>query len=99
MDACYVEKGWMINNKLYMISGQGRDLAHLLNFFNSRVFNKVILASANLTGGKGVDFIEKIVAPLPTECNLTTTDDETTPHRLYTFYQLTDDEIKYIENQ
>ncbi|MBQ8169645.1 MAG: class I SAM-dependent DNA methyltransferase [Bacteroidales bacterium] len=97
MDACQVEKGWMINNKLYMISGC--NLTHLLNYFNSRLFNKVILSGANLTGGKGVDFIERIAVPLPAECDLTTTDNDTTPQRLYAFYQLTEEEIKFIENQ
>ena len=97
MDACLVEKGWMINNKLYMISGC--NLTHLLNYFNSRLFNKVILSGANLTGGKGVDFIERIAVPLPAECDLTTTDNDTTPQRLYAFYQLTEEEIKFIENQ
>ena len=97
MDACRVEQGWMINNKLYMISGS--NLTHILNFFNSKLFNKVILSSANLTGGKGVDFIEKIVVPSPAECDLSTADDSSTPHLLYAFYKLTNDEINYIENQ
>ena len=61
MDACMVDKGWMVNNKLYMISGSY--LNHLINFLNSKLFNKIILTTANLTGGKGVDFLEKVIVP------------------------------------
>ncbi len=50
MDACMVDPGWMINNKLYMICGE--NLNHLLYFLNSKLFNSIILSSANLTGGK-----------------------------------------------
>jgi len=97
MDACMVEKGWMINNKLYMISG--KNLSHLLNFFNSKLFNRIILSSTNLTGGKGVDFMEKIIAPLPEQCDLSSADDNSTPTRLYRLYNLTSNEIEFIENQ
>jgi hypothetical protein len=97
MDACMVEKGWMINNKLYMISG--KYLTHLLNYFNSKLFNRIILSSTNLTGGKGVDFMEKIIAPLPEQCNLSLADEYSTPKLLYKLYNLTSDEIDFIENQ
>ena len=97
MDACMVEKGWMINNKLYMISG--KNLSHLLNFFNSKLFNRIILSSTNLTGGKGVDFMEKIIVPLPEQCDLSSADDNSTPTRLYRLYNLTSNEIEFIENQ
>ena len=53
MDACMVPSGVMINNKLYMVSGE--HLEHLLHFFNSNIFNKITFTKANLTGGKGVD--------------------------------------------
>ena len=96
MEACLVEPGWMINNKLYMISGD--HLRHLLNFFNSKLFNRILLPSANLTGGKGVDFIEKIPAPLPKDCDLSEVDEYSTPNLLYKWYKLTTDEIDFIEN-
>ena len=62
MDACMVPKGWFVNNKLYLVTGDR--IEYLLAFLNSKVFNKIILASANLTGGKGVDFMEKVRVPL-----------------------------------
>ena len=58
MDACMVPEGWFVNNKLYLVTGDR--IEYLLAFLNSKVFNKIILASANLTGGKGVDFMEKV---------------------------------------
>lgn len=97
MDACMVEKGWMINNKLYMISR--KYLTHLLNYFNSKLFNRIILSSTNLTGGKGVDFMKKIIVPLPEQCNLSLADDKSTPRLLYKLYNLTSNEIDFIENQ
>ena len=68
MDACIVPPNWMINNKLYMITG--KNLQQLLNFLNSKIFNKIILSSANITGGKGIDFMANIKVPLPSNCNL-----------------------------
>ena len=62
MDACMVPEGWFVNNKLYLVTGDR--IEYLLAFLNSKVFNKIILASANLTGGKGVDFMEKVRVPL-----------------------------------
>ncbi|MCD8069782.1 MAG: hypothetical protein LUE08_00125 [Akkermansiaceae bacterium] len=96
MDACLVDKGWMINNKLYMISG--KYLMHLLNFFNSKLFNRIILPSANLTGGKGVDFMENVVVPLPGRCNLSDAAYSTASSLLYQFYNLTQEEINYIDS-
>ena len=58
MDACIIGSRIFINNKLYMITGE--NLEFLLLFFNSKLFNKILLQSANLTGGKGVDFMDKI---------------------------------------
>ena len=95
MDACLVDKGWMINNKLYMISGES--LHHLLNFFNSKLFNRIILSSANLTGGKGVDYIQKIIVPLPAECDLSELDEYETAAKLFELYGLTNDEIDFVE--
>ena len=61
MNACLVQKQTYINNKAYLVSG--RNLNFLLLFFNSKLFNRIILKSANLTGGKGVDFMSKIHVP------------------------------------
>ena len=61
MDACMVPENWYVNNKLYLIVGDCVD--YLLAFLNSKIFNRIILPSANLTGGKGVDFLEKIRTP------------------------------------
>ena len=97
MDACMVDKGWMVNNKLYMISGSY--LNHLINFLNSKLFNKIILTTANLTGGKGVDFLEKVIVPSPEQCDLSNTNERTTALSLYKLYDLSDSEIQYIENQ
>ena len=48
-----------------MVSGKYLD--YLLIFFNSKLFNKVILQSANVTGGKGVDFMNKIHCIIPNQ--------------------------------
>lgn len=61
MDACIAPANWFVNNKLYLITGD--NIEFLLAFFNSKAFNRIILASANLTGGKGVDFMEKVKVP------------------------------------
>ena len=61
MDACMVPEDWFVNNKLYLIVGDFVD--YLLAFLNSKIFNRIILPSANMTGGKGVDFLEKIRTP------------------------------------
>ncbi len=61
MNACLIPKQTYINNKAYLVSG--RNLNFLLLFFNSKLFNRIILKSANLTGGKGVDFMSKIHVP------------------------------------
>ena len=96
MDACLIKAGWMISNKCYMISGE--HLEHLLNFFNTRLFNHIILSFTNFTGGKGVDFMENIHTPLPIECDLTECDAQMSEDRLYEFYKLTGDEIDCIKN-
>ena len=96
MDACMVPPNVMINNKLYMVSG--KHLEHLLHFFNSKIFNKIIFAKANLTGGKGVDFMNIIRVPLPTECDLSKCKSQDVDNILYSFYGLSREEIVYIEN-
>ncbi len=94
MDACMIKEGWMINNKLYMISGA--HLLHLLHFFNSKLFNRMVLSNANLTGGKGIDFMEKILVPLPTQCDLSNCSINEIDNILYDFYKLSSLERKYI---
>ena len=64
MDACIVEAGIYLNNKCYLITGE--HLIYLLSIFNSVLFNKIFLSSANITGGKGVDFLQKVKIPFPT---------------------------------
>jgi len=65
MDACLIEPGIFVNNKLYMVSGNY--LEFLLLFFNSRLFNKIILRATNLTGGKGEEFMNKVKCIIPDE--------------------------------
>ena len=96
MDACMVPSGVMINNKLYMVSGE--HLEHLLHFFNSNIFNKITFTKANLTGGKGVDFMEFVRVPLPSECDLSMCNEQDVDKLLYSFYGLTKNEVEFIEN-
>ena len=63
MDACIVEEEVMVNNKCYIVTGV--HLYYLAAFFNSRLFNKIILPQANTTGGKGEKFIQSIYSPIP----------------------------------
>ena len=97
MDACMVPPDVMINNKLYMVSGE--HLEHLLRFFNSKLFNKTIFTKANLTGGKGIDFMEIVRVPLPSECDLSICKEQDVDNFLYSFYGLTQIETEYIENR
>lgn len=69
MDACEVPAGWMINNKLFMITGE--HLAHIMHFLNSKLFNRIIFQTANFGGGKGVDWLQEIRVPFPSECTIT----------------------------
>lgn len=96
MDACMVPSDWMINNKLYMITG--KHLQHLLNYLNSKIFNRIILSSANVTGGKGVDFMAGIRVPMPNQCNLQCKEDEV-DSILCQFYALSSQEIAFIDAQ
>ena len=104
MDACMIEKGIMINNKLYMISGE--NLIYLLVLFNSKLFNRIILQSANLTGGKGVDFFDKIkvIKPNNSLINrikelLALKDNVGLNKIIYNLYNLSQEEINWIEIQ
>ncbi len=95
MEACMVDAGWMINNKLYMISGE--HLVHLMNFFNSKLFNCIVLSSVNLTGGKGIDFMEKVLVPRPDQCNLSFCSREKVDNILFNYYNLSIEECEFIE--
>ena len=97
MDACMIDEGWMINNKLYMISGE--HLTHLLHYLNSKLFNCIILSSVNLTGGKGIDFMEKILVPRPEQCDLSFCSKEEVDNNLFDYYNLSTEECEYIDNQ
>ena len=63
MDACYVEEEVYINNKCYVVTGD--HLIFLYGFINSLFFEKVYLKNANLTGGKGKDFMGPLYIPIP----------------------------------
>ena len=63
MNACIVEKDKILNDKCYFITGS--HLIYLISIFNSKLFNKIFLSSANITGGKGSNFLGNIKLPLP----------------------------------
>ena len=95
MDACEVPAGWMINNKLFMITGA--HLQHIMHFLNSKVFNRIIFQTANFGGGKGVDWLQEIKVPLPNDCPLSAS--ESTDKKLAQYYCLCDKEIAFIESR
>lgn len=61
MNARYIEEEFFCNNKCYIVTGE--HLKYLLLFINSKLFTKIILQGANLTGGKGRDFLGEIKVP------------------------------------
>jgi cAMP phosphodiesterase len=63
MDACFISDEIFINNKSYMITGS--KLEYLLGIVNSSLFNNILIKSANITGGKGADFLNQIYIPYP----------------------------------
>lgn len=65
MDACIINDEVYVNNKCYIITGE--HLEYLICILNSKLFNKIILKSANQTGGKGRDFLDKIHIPYPND--------------------------------
>jgi len=65
MDACLLSEEFVVNNKLYLLTGDYLD--YLLAFFNSRLFNKILMKTANITGGKGADFMYNVRVPKPTK--------------------------------
>lgn len=65
MDACLLSEEFVVNNKLYILTGG--HLEYLIAFFNSRVFNKILMKAANITGGKGAEFMYNVRVPMPTQ--------------------------------
>ena len=55
------ENNIFISNKLYMVTGA--NLKYLVSFLNSKVVNNVLLNTANLTGGKGANYLNNIPIP------------------------------------
>ena len=105
MDACIVPDGWFINNKLYLITG--KDIEYLITLLNSRIFNKIYLASANLTGGKGVDFMETLLLPndlylaenlkdIYSKKNIDSNFEDQIDTALYAYYKLSENEIAFL---
>ena len=97
MDACIAPANWFVNNKLYLVTGD--NIEYLLAFLNSKVFNIIILASANLTGGKGVDFMEKV--KVPRDQNLmkavvNTNDERQIDAQFNDYYGLTEAEKQFL---
>lgn len=76
----------------------GNHLQHLLNYLNSKIFNHIILPAANVTGGKGVDFMEEIRVPLPNQCNLQCKENDV-DSVLSRYYALSSEEITFIDAQ
>ena len=100
MDACIAPANWFVNNKLYLVTGN--NLEYLLAFLNSKALNRIILASANLTGGKGVDFMEKVKVPF--EQNLMkavmNSSDEGEIDALFNnFFRLTEEEKQFLARE
>ena len=92
MDACEVPAGWIINNKLFMITGE--HLLQIMYFLNSQLFNRIIFQTANFGGGKGADWLQEICMPLPMECSLTSA--RNTDAKLAQYYNLSNEEKAFI---
>ena len=76
----------------------GNHLQHLLNYLNSKIFNRIILPSANITGGKGIDFMAEIRVPLPNQCNLQCKEDNV-DSVLNRYYAFSSEEVSFIDAQ
>jgi len=107
MDACLVDPNYMLNNKCYLITGD--HLIYILSFLNSKLFTKIVLPQANLTGGKGEAFLKEIPLIYPTPeieshlidlYNKRTINDESADRLVDSLfcdiYALTDEEREYI---
>lgn len=91
MNAVFVEDYIFITNKSYMMTGKDVN-KNLLSFLNSNIFNRIMLQQANLTGGKGPSFFKNIPLPLVIK-----SEDRITEDVLNRFYDLSPEEISYIE--
>jgi hypothetical protein len=67
MDATIVNKGLFLTNKIYLVTGS--NLRLLLGILNSFLFKRIFLVNANLTGGKGTDYLSKTKIPSITPSN------------------------------
>ena len=110
MDACLIKDEFFVNNKLYIITGNL--LKYLLGIINSSLFNRIILQNANITGGKGVDFLNQIHIPYVKENDKITSlvserlacqsskdkeiIDKEIDIEVYHIYNLNDKEIEYL---
>ena len=71
MEACLLPAGYYITNKCYMITCKNKNiLYYLLAFLNSNIFNRIILQSANITGGKGADFLGNVPLIIPNKITI-----------------------------
>ena len=61
LNATYLQSKTLVNNKLYLITGN--NLKYLLAFLNSKIVNNLLLKTANLTGGKGVAYLNTLSIP------------------------------------
>ncbi|EQC85844.1 hypothetical protein LLT1_14380, partial [Lactococcus cremoris subsp. cremoris TIFN1] len=91
MNAVFVEDYIFITNKSYMMTGKDVN-KNLLSFLNSNIFNRIMLQQANLTGGKGPSFFKNMPLPLVIK-----SEDRITEDVLNRFYDLSPEEISYIE--
>ena len=108
MNACLVEENFMLNNKCYLITGD--HLIYILSYLNSKLFTKIILPQANITGGKGEAFLNGISLILPPDKiekkieklyelrNRGYNVEEEIEKIFGLLYRLTDEEIEYIVN-
>lgn len=106
MDACLVEPGYMLNNKCYLITGD--HLIFILSYLNSKLFTKIVLPQANVTGGKGEGFLSAVSliqpsADIEETCNLLYQQrlegvdvDRNVDELFCSLYDLTDEETQYI---
>ena len=65
MNACYIESEYMLNNKCYMITGE--HLIYILSYLNSKLFSRIVLPQANITGGKGEAFLGEVFLVFPSK--------------------------------
>lgn len=90
-----------------MLFTTGKDIEFLITLLNSKIFNKIYLASANLTGGKGVDFMETLLLPndlylaenlkaIYSKKNVDGNFEELINTTLYKYYKLSENEVAFL---